>query len=65
MPTLWGMELLTSSEVALRLGLTQNHVARMARLGTINPAMRLPGRRGAFLFDPATVERFAESRRKP
>lgn len=62
MPILCVMELLTSTEVAEQLGLTKWHVARMARTGRLASAMQLPGTRGAYLFDPATVRAFAAER---
>lgn len=55
------MDLFTSTQAGARLGLTKWHVARLARTGKLTPAMQLPGTRGAYLFDPATVAAYAEA----
>lgn len=44
-------DLLTTREVADRLGITPRHVARLG----LAPAIKLPGRQGAALWDPAEV----------
>lgn len=57
------MELISTVEASEVIGVTRWHLARLVREGHITPAVRGPGPRGAFLFDPATVAEFAESRR--
>lgn len=52
---------LSTAEVAARLGVTTVTVIRWARAGTL-PAMKMPGRTGAYLFDADTVARFAAKR---
>ena len=37
-------------------------VVRWVAAGDLTPATKLPGLRGAFLFDPATVNRFRTKR---
>lgn len=43
-------ELVPTSEVAARLGVTPKTVARWAAEGRITPAIKAPGLRGAMLF---------------
>lgn len=57
-------ELLSTAEVAARLGVHHATVARMVLDGRLSARHRAPGPRGAFLFDPAEVDRFAETRNK-
>jgi excisionase family DNA binding protein len=52
-------ELQTTAQVAERLGLTPRTIARMVDDGRITAATKLPGERGAYLFDPAEVDRVA------
>ena len=55
-------DLLTSAEVAERLGIDRGTLSRWVQAGQIKRAMKLPGKNGAALFDPAEVERaLAES----
>ncbi|WP_166345202.1 helix-turn-helix domain-containing protein [Phytoactinopolyspora limicola] len=54
--------LLTSQEVADQLGVSMVTVARMARDGTLTPRDKVPGGRGAYLFDPADVHNVARTR---
>ncbi|MEU3475336.1 helix-turn-helix domain-containing protein [Rhodococcus sp. NPDC006774] len=56
-------DLLSTVEVAARLRVHHATVARMVLDGRLAARHRAPGPRGAFLFDPAEVERFAASRR--
>lgn len=49
-------ELLTTSEVAEKLGVDRSWVTRLVSSGRLVPAMRLPGRTGALLFDPADID---------
>ena len=50
--------LLTSPEVALRIGRSNRTVHRLVASNQLIPAQKLPGPNGAFLFDPAVVEMF-------
>jgi excisionase family DNA binding protein len=52
-------QLLTTAQVAERLGLSVATVNRRAKDGELRPEMEFPGRTGARLFHPAEVERFA------
>lgn len=56
--------LLTSVEAADRIGVGVRTVIRLANSGELQPKRKLPGGRGAFLFDPADVDRLAEERRQ-
>lgn len=49
--------LLGSAEVCERLGIDRSTLTRWVQLGKAEPAMRLPGNTGAFLFTPAEVDR--------
>lgn len=53
--------LLTTAEVAERLGVSARTVARYAEAGELPVAQRLPGTTGALLFDLAEVEKFLAS----
>ena len=55
-------ELLTTSEVADKLGVDRSWVTRLVASGRLVPAMRLPGRTGALLFDPADVDAMLTTR---
>lgn len=50
-------ELLTSEQVCEALDIDRSTLSRWATSGRIEPAMKLPGIRGAYLFAPAEVER--------
>lgn len=50
-------ELLTTAQVATRFGVMPRTVNRWVASGRLPVAMRLPGRTGANLFDPADVEK--------
>jgi excisionase family DNA binding protein len=52
------MNLLTTRQVADRLGVTVSTVSRWAKFGDITVAARLPGKRGQMLFDPVDVAKF-------
>lgn len=52
--------LLTSPQVAARLGRSNRTVHRLVESGDLVPEQKLPGPNGAFLFDPEVVESFAE-----
>lgn len=49
--------LLTSAETAERLGIDRGTLTRWVQAGRIVRAMKLPGKQGPALFDPAEVER--------
>jgi len=50
---------LTTSEVAARLGVSVSSVHRLVTSGVLVPRRKLPGLRGALLFDPKHVDRVA------
>lgn len=50
-------QLLPSAEVCDRLGIDRSTLSRWVQIGRIVPAVKLPGIRGPFLFDPDEVER--------
>ena len=54
--------LLTSPEVAARLGCSVRTVHRLVTSDQLIPAQKLPGPNGAFLFDPNVVEMFRRQR---
>lgn len=56
-------DLLTARETAAHLGLTVSQVGRLAARGELGTAIKAPGLRGARLFDPAEVDRFADERK--
>lgn len=43
---------LTSAELAEQLGVDRTTVVRRIEAGLLNPVAKLPGRTGAWLFDP-------------
>lgn len=45
-------EFLTSSQLADRLGVDRTTISRRVEAGVLIPAAKLPGKTGAFLFDP-------------
>ena len=49
--------LLPSVEVCATLGIDRSTLTRWVAAGKIRPAQKLPGTRGAYLFDPSEVER--------
>ena len=51
--------LISTREVAERLGVDTTTVTRRVARGEIVPAVRAPGRRGAFLFAADAVEKLA------
>lgn len=53
--------LLTTREVAERLGVTPRHVTRMVP-SKLKPAYTVPGYRGALLFSPDDVARLEQQR---
>lgn len=53
-------ELLSTTEVAAKLGLSRSTVNRRAALGTLPVAMKLPGQLGMNLFNRAEIEALKE-----
>lgn len=53
------LELLTSAEARNRLGMSRTAFGRRVLAGEIPAAGRLPGRTGAWLFDPETIDALA------
>jgi hypothetical protein len=47
---------LTSSQLADRLGVDRTTISRRVEAGTLTPAAKLPGKTGAWLFDPDAYE---------
>lgn len=58
------LELLSTRDVARRLGVTPQQVARLVRTGGLEVAARGPGVRGPMLFDPEVVAK-VEAERTP
>ena len=50
-------EPLTSAQVCDELGIDRSTLSRWVVAGRIEPATKLPGLRGAYLFERAEVER--------
>lgn len=48
-------ELLTTAQVAAQLNITPSGVSRMVARGTLEPARKAPGIRGAYFFTPEAV----------
>ncbi|WP_200170783.1 excisionase family DNA-binding protein [Tomitella cavernea] len=55
--------MITAKEAASRLGVTRRAVIAAVERGTLR-AKKLPGRTGAYLFDPADVDARAEAKAK-
>ena len=55
-------QLLTSPQVASRLGVSIRTVHRLADSGALMPALKLPGPTGAYLFRPDDVEQIERAR---
>lgn len=60
MPT--SQPLLTTAEVAQRLGVDVRTVHRMVASGRLTPVQKLPGRTGSYVFSAAAVEAVAPER---
>lgn len=56
-------ELITSRAAAAALEIDPRQVARLVERGDLTPAIKAPGARGAYLFDPAAVELVRAARR--
>lgn len=46
-----------SGEACERIGIDRSTLSRWVKDGTASPAMRLPGKTGAYLFTDAEIER--------
>ena len=53
--------LLGSIEVCEQVGIDRSTLSRWIKDGTAVPAMRLPGKTGAYLFTPAEAERLTKA----
>lgn len=53
-------QFLSSGEVCELVGFDRSTLSRWIKDGTAVPAMRLPGKTGAYLFTPAEAERLAD-----
>ena len=56
--------LIGTAEAAEILGIDRSTLSRHVAFGKIQPAMQLPGIRGAMLFDRQGVEQYAKELRK-
>ncbi len=64
MHNIWAMQtqhLMTSAEVCSALGIDRSTLSRWVAAGRIEPAVKAPGKRGAFLFSKASVEAVVKS----
>lgn len=57
-------ELMTTAAVAERLGVDVSTVARWVNAGRLPVAVKIPGLRGARLFDPKDVDALAEQHKE-
>ena len=57
------VDLVTTAEAGRILGIqSPSSVTRLVQAGKLSPAQKLPGLRGAYLFDRADVELLAKER---
>lgn len=49
-------DLLTTAEVAKRLGVAPSTISRRVKSGELEPVAKAPGKRGAFLFSSEVLE---------
>lgn len=56
------IDLMTTAEVAERLGVSVSTVTRMAQAARLTPAYKSPAKRGAYVFDRAVVEAYVAER---
>ena len=54
---------MTTAQAAEALGITRRAVVARVERGALVPALRLPGRTGAYLFDAEQIERAATVKR--
>lgn len=52
--------LLTTAQAAKRLRVHIATVARMVADGRLEAEVKVPGKRGAYLFDPSTIDAFKQ-----
>ena len=52
---------ITTAELARKLKVTPSAISLMVKRGALEPAYKFPGLRGAFLFDPASIEALQEA----
>ena len=57
--------LIGTRQAAEILGVPRTTLASRLAAGTIAPAIKLPGRTGAYLFDRAYIEQLAQEERRP
>lgn len=62
MPDAPAPEYLGAADVCRELGIDRSTLSRWIKDGTAHPAMRLPGKTGAYLFTPAEVARLTKAR---
>lgn len=55
-------DLIPSSVATARLGVNRRTLTRWVAQGRLVPVLQLPGQTGAFLFEPADVDRLATER---
>lgn len=56
-------QLIGSAEVCTRLEISRSTLQLRIQLGEIQPAGKMPGKSGAYLFDPMYIDRLVEDRR--
>lgn len=56
------LDLITAADAAAILDRPRRTVIRLVERGDLKPAMKLPGIRGAYLFDPDHVRALAAER---
>lgn len=57
-------KLVSAHNAAETLGITRRSLLGRVARGKITPALKMPGRTGAYLFDAEQVERLAAEERK-
>lgn len=55
-------DLIASAEVCSQLGVNRSTLTRWVRDQLITPALKMPGKRGGYLFTPSEVDRFIQER---
>lgn len=54
-------ELIGSADVCARLGIERSTLIRRVQLGHVKIAAKMPGKSGAYLFDPEYIDRLVEA----
>lgn len=49
-------EYLTTAQLAERLGVSPSAISKQVAAGKLEPVMKMPGKRGAFLFDASVLD---------